>query len=305
MSTPRRSAQRRSATSFSDIAGTLTATPGQVDALVVADAAALDDPGDDAGVVDLDGLERDLAVVDEDRVAGAARRRAGPCRSSSRCRCRPATSSVVIVKVAPGLEDDRARRRTCRAGSSGPAGRRGCRRRARRRRPRRGPTRRPLVVGVRRRGERFIRATSMPASTSRRSPPGWRRRGRGCRRSWRGARGEPYLRAVARWVKTGCRRGPRARTRDSRTAGQTTSGRAVGGIGAGRVGAAGQPAVDARGRGAALGDRPDDERLAATGVAGHEDARRRWSCTRRRARRCRARRARRRAARAAARAPGR
>ena len=38
--------------------------------------------------------------------------------------------------------------------------------------------------------------------------------------------------------------------------------------------------VDGRGRSAALGDRPDDERLAAAGVAGDEDARRGWSGSR-------------------------
>src|SRR6476660_1977067 len=33
-----------------------------------------------------------------------------------------------------------------------------------------------------------------------------------------------------------------------------------------------EPGVDSGGRGASLGDGPDDERLSATGVAGHEDA---------------------------------
>ena len=65
----------------------------------------------------------------------------------------------------------------------------------------------------------------------------------------------------------------------------------------GQGGRAGEVRVD-RGRGGpALGDRPDDQRLAAAGVAGDEDAVDAWTCTTRRARRCRARRARRRAAR--------
>ena len=52
-STPWRSAQRRSSTSLSLIAGTLTCTPGQVDALVVADLPADLDPGGDVGVGDV------------------------------------------------------------------------------------------------------------------------------------------------------------------------------------------------------------------------------------------------------------
>ena len=46
-SAPRRRPQRRSASSFSDSAGTLTATPGQVDALVVGDRSGHDDLGRD------------------------------------------------------------------------------------------------------------------------------------------------------------------------------------------------------------------------------------------------------------------
>ena len=69
-STEVRSAQRRSSSSFSDSAGTLTATPGQVDALVVADRAADDDLGVDVVAVDLGDAQPDLAVVDQDLVAG-------------------------------------------------------------------------------------------------------------------------------------------------------------------------------------------------------------------------------------------
>src|ERR1700710_1414445 len=40
----------------------------------------------------------------------------------------------------------------------------------------------------------------------------------------------------------------------------------------GQVGGAGEPGVDRGGGGATLGDRPDDQRLAAARVAGDEDA---------------------------------
>ena len=46
--------------------------PGQVDALVVADRAALEHPGAHPGSVDLDHLELDLAVVDQHGVPGVA-----------------------------------------------------------------------------------------------------------------------------------------------------------------------------------------------------------------------------------------
>jgi hypothetical protein len=95
-----RRAQRRSSSSFSDRAGTLTATPGQVDALVVGDGAALDDLADDIGVGDLDGDEGDLAVVDEDQVAGAARHRETLVGRPTRC-WSPSTSRVVMVKWSP------------------------------------------------------------------------------------------------------------------------------------------------------------------------------------------------------------
>ena len=72
MSTPIRRAQRRSSLSLSDSAGTLTATPGEVDALVVADRPTLDHAGAHAGADDVDDLELDLAVVDQDGVAGVA-----------------------------------------------------------------------------------------------------------------------------------------------------------------------------------------------------------------------------------------
>ena len=52
---------------------------GQVDALVVATTVPPSTTSvQDVGVGDLDGPQRDLAVVDEQHVAGRARRRAGP-----------------------------------------------------------------------------------------------------------------------------------------------------------------------------------------------------------------------------------
>ncbi|GAA3147285.1 hypothetical protein GCM10020001_083250 [Nonomuraea salmonea] len=71
MSKPVRSAQRRSASSLSVSAGGADVDAGQVEALVVGDHAADDDPGDDAVAVDAGDLEHEAAVVDEDGVAGA------------------------------------------------------------------------------------------------------------------------------------------------------------------------------------------------------------------------------------------
>ena len=74
------------------------------------------------------------------------------------------------------------------------------------------------------------------------------------------------------------------------TCGRASGDRAVRGVDrTGEHGAAREVGVHARGGRPALGDRPHDERLAAAHVAADEDARRRWSCSARRARRCRAR----------------
>lgn len=70
MSKSLRKAQRRSFSSFSDSAGTLTATPGRLDALVVAHGTGNGDLGDHIGVGDAGGLQLDIAIVDEDAVAG-------------------------------------------------------------------------------------------------------------------------------------------------------------------------------------------------------------------------------------------
>ena len=86
---------------------------GQVDALVVGDRAADGHDAADVGVGDLDRpASADLAVVDQQRVAGTARRPAGPCRS---CRPRswsPSTSRVVMVNwrrrpARPGRPENR------------------------------------------------------------------------------------------------------------------------------------------------------------------------------------------------------
>jgi hypothetical protein len=79
---------------------------------------------------------------------------------------------------------------------------------------------------------------------------------------------------------------------------QTTSGRSVGLMGRGSGdGRPMQPGVDAVGGGSPLGDRPHDQRLATTGVAGDEDARNAGHGSPVRARCSRARRGRRRVAR--------
>ena len=171
-STPRRSANSRSSASLSDIAGTLTVDAGQRQALVVADHAALGDVADDVGaVLDVDRDQRDVAVVDEQPVAGP--HVVGELLVGRR------DAVVGALDVLDGDPDalaggplDRARRRSGRAGSSGPAGRRG--------RRRCGPAasaawrtswkRRPWSACSP--WLKFSRATSMPASTSARARSG-------------------------------------------------------------------------------------------------------------------------------------
>ena len=68
-STEVRSAQRRSSLSFSDSAGTLTATPGRLRPLWSLTLPATSTRGGDVGVVHLHHAEPELAVVDQDRVA--------------------------------------------------------------------------------------------------------------------------------------------------------------------------------------------------------------------------------------------
>ena len=70
MSTPRCSAQRRSARVLVGEGGHGHVHAGQVDALVVADGPRDDDAGDHVGAGDLGRLEDDLPVVDEDAVPG-------------------------------------------------------------------------------------------------------------------------------------------------------------------------------------------------------------------------------------------
>ena len=57
--------------SFSDSAGTETATPGRLMPLWLLTLPPTSDLGGDVGAVDLGDPQPDLAVVDEDRVAGA------------------------------------------------------------------------------------------------------------------------------------------------------------------------------------------------------------------------------------------
>ena len=74
-----------------------------------------------------------------------------------------------------------------------------------------------------------------------------------------------------------CAESPAAYGRALASSSYATSGRSVGAIGRGQHVAAGEVGVHPGGRGAALGDRPDDQRLPAAHVAGGEHARRRWS----------------------------
>ena len=71
-STPIRSAQRRSSLSLSDSAGTLTATPGRLIPLLLLTGPPSITRVRTRGTVDLDHLELDLAVIDQDGVAGVA-----------------------------------------------------------------------------------------------------------------------------------------------------------------------------------------------------------------------------------------
>ena len=68
-SAPARRPQRRSASSFSDSAGTLTATPGRLMPLLFETGAADDHLGGHDGAVGLDDLDAHLAVVDQQEVA--------------------------------------------------------------------------------------------------------------------------------------------------------------------------------------------------------------------------------------------
>ena len=233
----------------------------------------------------------DLAVVDEDRVAGARRRRAGPCTSSPQIVASPGDVAGGDRELLARLELDR------------PVG------------ERLEPDLRPLqvgedpdavaggvggladqavgllVVGVGRRGSCSAGRRPCRRRRARGSSPGRRRR----RAEGADDLGSTHVSTLA-LVGTIQLAGHPIWTRRSRTtsARRSDDQRARGRRDRGRQrGRAGQEAVHGGGGGAALGDRPDDQRLAAARVAGDEDARRRWWRRRRRARRCRARRARR------------
>ena len=77
-STPRRRAQRRSSSSFSHSAGTLTATPGRLMPLLLETGPPTITSGDDLAVVDVDRAQGDLAVVDQQGVARLDVLGAGP-----------------------------------------------------------------------------------------------------------------------------------------------------------------------------------------------------------------------------------
>ena len=141
----------------------------------------------------------------------------------------------------------------------------------------------------------FSRATSMPVSTSSRICSSEETAGPRVQTIFALRTGRPYCpRDVPRSALVnpdGPGSGVGRRSDDQRPGGRRDR--------RGQGGRAGQVLVDGRRGGPSLGDRPDDQRLAATGVAGHEDTRRPTRRTPRRGRRCRARPGRRRAARRA------
>ena len=162
---------------------------GQVDALVVGDHAALDAPS-----VTTLGRRRPRppaapTLPSSIRSRSPGRDVAGQplVRRADPVLRRRGRRRVVMVKRSPSLEPRPGRRRTGRAGSSGPAGRRGCRRRDRSRRGRAHVAVDLLVVGVAAVAE--VQPGHVHAGVDERADAlrARRRRARGCRRSWRDA----------------------------------------------------------------------------------------------------------------------
>ena len=100
-STPSRRAKRRSSSSLSDSAGTLTATPGRDRPLLLDTSPPSTTRQTTSGALDADDGERELAVVDEQPVARRGRRRPGSCRWWRPARRCPATSSTVMETWLP------------------------------------------------------------------------------------------------------------------------------------------------------------------------------------------------------------
>ena len=95
--------------SFSDSAGTDTATPGRLMPLWLLTLPPTSTSVTHVGaVLDLGDPQPDLAVVDEDRVADARRRRARPLYVVPQISASPSTSRVVIVHRWPRVQLDRA-----------------------------------------------------------------------------------------------------------------------------------------------------------------------------------------------------
>ena len=132
MSTPRRMAKRRSSRSFSDRAGTLTATPGRLMPLLLLTTPPMTVSVSTSVSVDLDRAQHDLAVVDEQDVAGVTSP-GRPAYVVPTMLSSPSTSRVVMVKRCAAAQRHGAGGEACRSGSWDPAGRRGCRRRGPRR----------------------------------------------------------------------------------------------------------------------------------------------------------------------------
>ena len=101
MSTPLRSAHRKSSVSFSLIAGTLTATPGRLIPLLLLTGPPTTTSVIDVGAGDLGRSQGDATVVDQDHVAGSDVSRTTPCTSVEHRSTVPSMFSTVIANVAP------------------------------------------------------------------------------------------------------------------------------------------------------------------------------------------------------------
>ena len=190
MSTPLRSAQRRSSVSFSLIAGTLTATPGRLIPLLL-----------------LTLPPTVTSVITSVSVTSVARRAIRP--SSIKIRSPgltsphrplyvveqrstvPGTSSMVIAKVAPFAPDAPCRWRTGPAGSSDPAGRPGRRSAGRRSSTPRGHCEGSPRGRRSRRGSCSGGRRPCPRRPVRQDAPARTMQARACRQSWLYARSRP------------------------------------------------------------------------------------------------------------------
>ena len=165
-STLRCSANRRSSMSFSDSAGTETATPGRLMPLLLLTLPPTSTSVYDVGAV-LTSVTRSRTLPSSIRIGSPALTSpARPLYVVPQISALPSTSRVVIVQRLAAAQLDRAVGERAPAGSSAPAGRRRCRRRARWRRPPRAPAGSASAWSSWVPWLMFSRATSMPAYTS-------------------------------------------------------------------------------------------------------------------------------------------